>query len=66
MFLRSLPVRVMHHALEHFRAGCPQTQPSIITAEFYISQLKEALDEAIHIKVGFIKMREPVFLGVTH
>lgn len=51
VFLRSLSIRVAQHALAHFRSGCPQTQPSILTTEFYISQVKEALVMAIGVKV---------------
>jgi hypothetical protein len=51
VFLRSVSIRIIHHALCHFRTDCPQTQPSIITTEFYIGQVKEALREAIGIKV---------------
>jgi hypothetical protein len=49
--LRSLPLRILYHAMCHFRAECPQRQPSIITTEFYLSQVKDALVEGVYSKV---------------
>ncbi len=51
VFLRSLPMRIIQHALTHFRDDCPQTQPSLITTEFYLEKAKEALKHGIRIKV---------------
>jgi hypothetical protein len=57
VFLRIVPVRILFHALLYFRSECPQVQPSLITTEFYLNQFKEALIEAVDVKVGFIFVR---------
>ena len=51
VFLHNTPIRILYHAMTYFRDDCPKIQPSIITTEFYLNQFKDALTEAVLIKV---------------
>ena len=51
MFLRTIPVRILYHAMCYFRGDCPKVQPSVVTTEFYLNQFKDTLIEAVTVKV---------------
>ena len=51
LYVARIPIEVMRHSLRFLCQSLPETTPSLLSVEFYITQLKEAIGLAIGAKV---------------